>query len=35
MHDVSKNIGQGVIPPVSLFGSEYEKTGKLLDYAYE
>ena len=35
MLDVSKNSGQGAIPPVSLFGSEYEKTGKLLDYGFE
>lgn len=35
MHDVSKNSGLGVIPPVSLFGSEFEKTGKLLDYGFE
>ena len=30
MFQVSKNRGQGTIPPVSLFGSEYEKTGKML-----
>lgn len=35
LHDVTKNSGQGAIPPVSLFGSEYEKTGKMLDYGFE
>lgn len=35
MYQVSKNRGQGTIPPVSLFGSEYEKTGKMLNHGFE